>query len=113
LHYFSFSTTGQWLWDEIRVVLPPQVDSCETALKIREIVARETQAEAAKKWQRVTDQHGTRTMSAVNLRPCLNGLEVVVRHIARAPQRYAVKSKFFQANADPLRKQACVESVAG
>jgi hypothetical protein len=80
------------------------------AQKIREIVERETQveaAEAAKDWQRVTDQYGTRKVSAmpaVNLRPGVNGLEVVVRYITRAPQRNAVKSKLFQAIVELLRK---------
>ena len=109
-HYFNFSTAGQWLWDEIQVTLPPEGDPYEMAQKIREIVERETQveaAEAAKDWQRVTDQYGTRKVSAmpaVNLRPGVNGLEVVVRYITRAPQRNAVKSKLFQAIVELLRK---------
>jgi len=111
-HYFNFSTAGQWLWDEIQVTLPPEGDPYEMAQKIREIVERETQveaAEAAKDWQRVTDQYGTRKVSAmpaVNLRPGVNGLEVVVRYITRAPQRNAVKSKLFQAIVELLRKHA-------
>lgn len=111
-HYFNFSTSGQWLWDELSVTLPPEGDPYETAQEIREIVERETQAdatEAAKDWERVTVQYGTREFSAkpaVNLRPAVNGLEVVVRYITRAPQRNALKSKLFQAIVDLLRKPA-------
>ncbi len=42
----------------------------------------------------------------MNLRPTGNGLEVVVRYITRAPQRYAVKSKLFQVIVDLLHKPA-------
>ena len=111
-HYFNFSTSGQWLWDELQLTLPSAGDPYETAQQIREIVERETQvdaAEAAKDWQRVTHQYGAREFSAgpaVNLRPGVNGLEAVVRYITHAPQRNAVKSKLLQAIVDLLRKPA-------
>jgi small-conductance mechanosensitive channel len=111
-HYFNFSTSGQWLWDEINLTVPSEGDPYEMAQKIREIVERETQvdaAEAAKDWQRVTQQYGAREFSAgpaVGLRPAANGLEVVVRYITRAPQRNTVRSKLFQAIVELLRKPA-------
>ena len=111
-HYFNFSTSSQWLWDELRLTLPPAGDPYQTAQQIREIVERETQAdaaEAAKDWQRVTHQYGTREFSAgpaVSLRPGANGLEVMARYITRAPQRNVVKAKLFQAVVDLLRKPA-------
>jgi small-conductance mechanosensitive channel len=117
-HYFNFSTSGQWLWDELRLTLPSAGDPYSTAQQIREIVDRETQAdaaEAAKDWQSVTRQYGAREFSsapAVNLRPAPYGLEVVVRYIARAPQRNAVKSKLFQAIVDVLRKPAVNERAS-
>jgi len=111
-HYFNFSTSGQWLWDELRLTLPPTGDPYQTAQEIREIVERETQAdaaEAAKDWQRVTHQYGASDFSAaptVDVRPAGNGLEVVVRYITHAPQGNSVKSKLFQAIVDLLRKPA-------
>ena len=111
-HYFNFSTSGQWLWDELQLTIPSAGDPYETAQKIREMVERETQAdaaEAAKDWQRVTQQYGAREFSAgpaVSLRPGASGLELMVRYITRAPQRNAVKSKLFQAIVDLLRKPA-------
>ena len=109
-HYFNFSTTSQWLWDDIQITLPTAGDPYEIAQKIRDIVELETQAaaaQAAKDWQHVANQYGTRTFSAtpaVNIRPGVNGLEVVVRYITRAPERNTVKSKLFQAMVDLLRK---------
>jgi small-conductance mechanosensitive channel len=113
-HYFNFSTSNQWLWDELQLTLPPAGDPYLTAQQVREIVERETQAdaaEAAKDWQSVTHQYGTREFSAgpaVSLRPGATGLEVMVRYITRAPQRNVVKAKLFQAIVDLLHKPAPV-----
>lgn len=111
-HYFNFSTSGQWLWEEVRLPLPPTADPYQAAQKIREIVERETQtdaAEAGKDWERVTKQYGAREFSAgpaVDLRPGINGFEVVVRYITRATQRHAVRSKLFQAIVELLHTPA-------
>jgi small-conductance mechanosensitive channel len=111
-HYFNFSTAGQWLWDELQVALPVTGDPYQTAQQIRQTVERETAADAAAAehdWERVTRQYGTQAFSAkpaVDLRPSLTSLNVVVRYITRAPQRYEVKSRLFEAIVDLLHKQA-------
>ena len=109
-HYFNFSTAGQWLWDEVQVTLPAAGDPYAIAQEIRDIIERETSAdaaEAAKDWERVAHQYGAREFSAkpaVNLRPGINGLEVNVRYITHAPQRNAMKSKLYQIIVDLLHK---------
>jgi len=111
-HYFNFSTTGQWLWDELQITLPAQVDPYQTAEQIRGIVEHQTEgdaAEAAKDWQNVTRKYGARQFSAapyVSLRPGGGGLTVVVRYITHAPKRNAVKAKIFQDIIDLLRNPA-------
>ena len=40
--YFNFSTTGQWMWDEITVNIPPGVDSYKTIEAIHNAVLKET-----------------------------------------------------------------------
>jgi small-conductance mechanosensitive channel len=111
-HYFNFSTTGQWLWDELEVTLPAASDPYLLADEIRKLVESETDADsiqAAQDWERVTSRYGARSFSskpAVNLRPSTNGLEVVVRYITHAPQRNALKSKLFQLIVDLLHKSA-------
>jgi small-conductance mechanosensitive channel len=108
-HYFNFSTSGQWLWDELRLALPAAVNPFETAEKIREIAEQETRADAtdaATEWQRVTRQYGAREFSAtpaVDLLPAGSGLEVVVRYITRAPERNIVQAKLLHAIVDLLR----------
>ena len=42
----------------------------------------------------------------VDVRPAVNGLNVVVRYITRAPQRNAVKSRLFQLVVDVLHKSS-------
>jgi small-conductance mechanosensitive channel len=109
-HYFNFSTAGQWLWDELQISLPMTGDPYLLAQQIREIVERATEADAAdaaKDWERVTLQYGTRPFSAkpvAELRPTATGLDVIVRYITRAPQRYQVKSKLFESIVDLLHK---------
>jgi len=55
----------------------------------------------------VTRQYGTRVFSAkpaADLRPSPTGLMVNVRYITRAPQRYEVKSRLFQAIVEVMHK---------
>jgi small-conductance mechanosensitive channel len=109
-HYFNFSTTGQWLWDELQMTLPLTGDPHRMALAIRERIERETEADATlaeHDWERVTHQYGTKAFSAkpeVDLRPSINGLEIIVRYITRAPMRYEVKSRLFKAIVDLVHK---------
>lgn len=117
-HYFNFSTSGQWLWDELVVALPAGGDPYEMAQQIREVVEKETEglaAQAAEDWKRVASQYGAREFSArpaVQLQPGQSGLEVMVRYITRAPERNAVKSKLLGAIVDLLHKGHKEASVA-
>jgi len=112
-HYFNFSTAGQWLWDELQVTLPSGGgEPYGMAQQIREAVERATDADARQAeqdWERVTHQYGVRTFSAkpvVDMRPAAAGLDVIVRYITRAPQRYEVKSHLFQLIVDLMHKPA-------
>lgn len=115
-HYFNFSTEGQWLWDELRMTLPDTSNSYEMAAKVRDIVDHETEADAKlaeQDWERVTRQYGMRLFTgkpAVDLRPSTNGLEVVVRYITLAPQRFERKSSLFQQLVELIHKSASVSS---
>jgi len=107
-HYFNFSTTGQWLWDELQVTLPAGGDPYQTAEQIRQIVERETEEDAKlaeQDWDRVTHQYGTRAFSArpaADLRPSPAGLVVNMRYITRGPLRYERKSRLFKAIVELL-----------
>jgi small-conductance mechanosensitive channel len=98
-HYFNFSTAGRWFWDSLDMTLPPTGDPYQIAVQIREYVERATEedAKAAQaEWDRVTRQYGNPPFSAkpaVDLRPSAGGLDISVRYITRAPNRYEVKSR--------------------
>ena len=111
-HFFNFSTAGQWLWDQLIVTLPSTADPYRIAEQIVELVGRETESDARQAeqdWRRVTAQYGVREFSAkpaVELRPGAAGLEVAVRYITRAPQRFEVKSRLFQVIVSLLHQPA-------
>ncbi len=111
-HYFNFSTEGRWLWDRLDMTLPTTGDPYRMAMQIREHVERATQEDAAaaeSEWERVTHLYGSRPFSAkpsVDLRPSVNGLEVSVRYITRAPRRYEVKTRLFADIVDLIHSPA-------
>jgi small-conductance mechanosensitive channel len=117
-HYFNFSTTGQWLWDELQVVVPPQEDPYPIIEDIQKLVAKETAANASlaeQEWQRVTRSHALKSFSAtpaINLKPTNIGVEITVRYIARAQERYELRSRLYRKVVDLLRSRN-VPEIAG
>ncbi|MDB6082288.1 MAG: LigA [Gammaproteobacteria bacterium] len=111
-HYFNFSTSGQWLWDELKVVVPAGQDPYPVVDAITKQVADAT-AESARQadleWQRaVPTQRGT-TFSGtpgVNVKPVIGGVEISVRYITRANERFQLRAKLYQAAVDLLGKRA-------
>ena len=102
-HYFNFSTTGQWMWDELTVVLPTGKDPYPIVEAIRKKVEEETREsgrQAEQEWRRAA---GSRDMSAfsavpaISVKPVLGGVEVAVRYIARANERFTLRSKLNRA----------------
>lgn len=101
-HYFNFSTSGQWLWDELTVVLPSGQDLYPIVDAIQNQVQAATSqgaSEAESEWRKAT---GSREMSsfsvapAISVKPVLGGTEVGVRYITRANERYQLRSKLYQ-----------------
>ncbi len=96
-YYFNFSTSGQWLWDELQVAIPRTENPYPQMEKIRAIVAQATESNsqlAELEWQRVSSRYGTRPFSAqptVNVKPTDNGVIAIVRYIARADERTATR----------------------
>jgi small-conductance mechanosensitive channel len=111
-HYFNFSTSNQWLWDQLRVIVPSGGDPYAIARQIADTVERETREDAekaAEDWDRVASKYGASSFSAkpaVDLRPSSSGLEVAVRYITKAPHRDRVKSRLFEVIVDLLHKRA-------
>jgi small-conductance mechanosensitive channel len=102
-HYFNFSTTGQWLWDELTVVLPSGKDPYPIVEAIRKKVEEETREsgqQAEEEWRRAAgsrDMSGFSAVPAISVKPVLGGVEVAVRYIARANERFILRSKLNRA----------------
>jgi small-conductance mechanosensitive channel len=102
-HYFNFSTTGQWLWDELRVVLPSGKDPYPIVEAIRKKVEEETREsghQAELEWRSAAgsrDMSGFSAVPAISVKPVLGGVEVAVRYIARANERFTLRSKLNQS----------------
>jgi len=102
-HYFNFSTTGQWLWDELTVVMPAGKENYAIVDAIRKKVEEETHESAVlaeQEWRRATssqEMSGFSAKPAISVKPVLGGVEMSVRYITRAHERYALRSKLNQA----------------
>jgi small-conductance mechanosensitive channel len=115
--YFNFSTLGQWLWDEIRVTLPSTPRTYQVIAAINKTLTEETagdskQAEA--EWQRATHQQGLSHFGVhptVDLRPAASGVEVVVRYVTRAGDRFATRNRLYQTVLDLMQKSEEEEEV--
>jgi len=107
-HYFNFSTSGQWLWDELQVVLPagqdpyPLIDALQK--KVLEATA-ETAKQAEQEWKSAASLRDMKALSAapaINLKPVVGGVEIAVRYITRANERYQLRAKLYQAAVEML-----------
>jgi small-conductance mechanosensitive channel len=108
-HFFNFTTSGQWLWDELHMIIPSEQDPYPLLDAIQKTVAKETAADvhaAEQEWQSTTSHYRVQAVSAapaVNLQPTANGLEVRVRYITRAQERSAMRARLNQAIVRLLR----------
>jgi small-conductance mechanosensitive channel len=107
-HYFNFSTSGQWLWDELQIVLPsghnpyPIVDALQK--KVLEATS-EGARQAEQEWQSAAKSRDLSSLSvapAINVKPVIGGTEISVRYITQANERSHLRAKLNQAAVDLL-----------
>ena len=107
-HYFNFSTSGQWLWDELQFAIPGDRDPYPLIEEIRNIVSQKTETgfrQAREEWQRVTRQYGVKSFSAeptIEVQPTGAGVQVVVRYITRVYERHEMRSRLNHAVVELL-----------
>jgi len=116
-HYFNFSTSGQWLWDQLQVVVPlgrdpyPIVDAITK--QVVEVTA-ESAREAEREWQRAVPAQRDKVFSgtpSVNVKPVVGGVEIAIRYITRANERFLLRAKLYQAAVDLLGEKAVAPST--
>jgi small-conductance mechanosensitive channel len=107
-HYFNFSTSGQWLWDELQVVLPsgqdpyPLVDAIQK--KVVEATAESGQ-KAEQEWRgaaKSRDMSGLSAAPSINVKPVIGGTEIAVRYITNAHDRFQLRAKLNHVLVDLL-----------
>ena len=102
-HYFNFSTSGQWMWDELQLTLPADQDPYAVIDGLQKLVAQDTAANAKKaeqEWQLTTSRYHVKAFSAepaINVRPSGSGVEVRVRYITRAYERHETRKRLYEA----------------
>jgi hypothetical protein len=118
-HFFNFTTSGQWLWDELQITVPADKDPYALIDVIQKTVSKETKASvqaAEQEWQRDVSHYRVRSVSptpAVDLRPTATGVEIHIRYVTRAPERGALRTQLNQALVQALRGgKGAVEGVA-
>jgi small-conductance mechanosensitive channel len=114
--YFNFSTTGQWMWDEIDVKMPAVGDVHAMVGRIQEAVLEETKDNAnlaEEEWKRGMRDGGLNRYSAkaaVNLRPSGSDIDIQVRYVTRAADRFEVRNRLYRHVIDLLHDERTPEA---
>jgi small-conductance mechanosensitive channel len=107
-HYFNFSTSGQWLWDEVLVLVPYQRDPHPIADTIyKEVLEATTESskQAEHEWQATASGRRGAPISAapgISIRPAVGGVEVAVRYVTRASERFGVRARLYKSAVEIL-----------
>ncbi len=116
-HYFNFSTSGQWLWDELQVVLPVGMDPYPIVAAIQKSVTASTEAsarQAESEWKAAAGDRNVTEMTAapaINVKPVVGGVEISVRYITNASERHLLRAKLYQEAVDLLGKAGATAEV--
>src|SRR5438445_5831467 len=71
-HYFNFSTSGQWLWDELQVVLPTGEDPYPVIEAIQKRVMEATHENAKEAARELKNAAGSRDIGMFSPEPSIN-----------------------------------------
>ena len=110
--YFNFSTAGQWMWDEIDVSVPASVDIHSLMEQIQNAVIEETQENsrlAEQEWKHGAQEEGLGRYSSaavVNLRPSASGIELQIRYVISAFNRFDLRNRLYQRVYDLVHEPA-------
>lgn len=101
-HYFNFSTSGRWMWDEVRIDVPAGRDP-QPIVEAFDAEIRAATAESARlaeqEWKAARRSPHAETIAAapsITLRPSGGGVEIIARYITQAAERDALRAKLYQ-----------------
>jgi small-conductance mechanosensitive channel len=102
-HYFNFTTSGQFMWDELKLTIPGDQDPYGVVDGLQQLATKETEENARKaeeEWSQSTTKYKVQSFSAtpaINVRPSGSGVEVSVRYITRAYDRHETRKRLYAA----------------
>jgi small-conductance mechanosensitive channel len=111
-HYFNFSTSGQWLWDEVLVLVPYDRDASpigETLYKEVLEATTDSSKQAEQEWKSSAPTRRGAQITAtpgLSIRPAVGGVEVAVRYVTRASERFIVRAKLYKSAVEILGQRA-------
>jgi small-conductance mechanosensitive channel len=116
--YFNFTSTRKWLWDEIQIALPADLDPRSVAGQL----AKEAQgatgvdAEAAaldyRRSVRLRTLHAVPTAPLVELRPGPSGLLICIRYVTTAERRAEVRDRLYRAILTTMERERSRSATA-
>ena len=103
-HYFNFTTSGQWLWDEVRIVVPagrdpyPVVDALQKHVDAANAASAER---ADRELLKRTSVAGAPRLAALaaapalSIKPIVGGIELTVRYLTHMRERAERRSSLY------------------
>ena len=102
-HFFNFSTSGKWMWDELNVVIPAGQDPYLIIDAVQKLVEQQTEGNAKiaeAEWQQTAARYRVKAFSAVpgiQVVAGPSGMEVRARYLTRAFERHETRLRLNQA----------------
>jgi len=107
-HYFNFSTSGRWLWDDVRIVVPESRDPypiVEAIQKELEEKTADSAREAESQWRAARrSPHGEvlPVAPSITLKPVSGGVEIIARYITHVAQREELRAQLYHTAVNML-----------
>ncbi|HEY4215754.1 MAG TPA: mechanosensitive ion channel domain-containing protein [Gemmatimonadaceae bacterium] len=115
-HYFDFSTSSQWLWEEVQFVVPAGRDPYPIVDAIQHEVddaTRDKAKQAEEEWRRAAHSPSLGAITAapaINIKPIVGGVEITVRYITHAAERHQLRSKLYHTAIELLGEASVVRT---
>jgi len=107
-HYFNFSASGGWLWDDVRIIVPAGRDPYAIAEALKKQVEEATVASASDADARLRAVRGSgkagapTVQTSVGMKPIAGGVEITVQYVTRVTEREELRGKLYRTAVDML-----------
>ena len=108
-HYFNFSTSGQWLWDEVRIIVPAGHDPHRIVDAIQKQLDAATSGSARQAQEHWKGSRRSPHLSAASaapslyIKPIVGGIEITARYITNVADRSKQRTALYHTAVDLLQ----------